>query len=174
MKFYKLKLLLCTILQFGGALALGWYFNHLIEIIIIIPLFFWFRSKYTKTFHANTMWLCTAYTLAMFTIIVLLAQPITVSIFLTIILCYFTTEILYFIKDYLDFLKVKDFKIYVGMSKTILEEKCKMYDLTEIETKVLIHYYCDKLKRWQIGNILNFSEDNVSKIKAKALEKFKR
>lgn len=174
MKFYKLKLLLCTILQFGGALALGWYFNHLIEIIIIIPLFFWFRSKYTKTFHANTMWLCNAYTLAMFIIIVLLAQPITVSIFLTIILCYFTTEILYFIKDYLDFLKVKDFKIYVGMSKTILEEKCKMYDLTEIETKVLIHYYCDKLKRWQIGNILNFSEDNVSKIKAKALEKFKR
>lgn len=172
MKHYKLKLLLCTILQFGGALALGWYFNHLIEIIIIIPLFFWFRSKYTKTFHANTMWLCTAYTLTMFTIIVLLAQPITLSIFFTIILCYITTETLYYIKDYLDLLKVKKFQIYRGMPKDILENKCKMYNLTDVETKIMIHFYCDKLKLFQIANILNYSEIRVSQIKKVILDKF--
>lgn len=168
----KIKLIIATIIQYSGALFLGWYFNHLIEMIIIIPLFFWFRSKYTKSFHGNTIWECTAFTLIMFFTIVLLAQPIHVSILLTVTLCYFTTEILYYIKDYLDFLKVKRFKIYIGMNKKVLEDKCKMFDLSEIETKVLVYYYCDQLKRWQIGNMLNYSEDNISKIKAKALDKF--
>lgn len=171
---HKLKLILASILQYGCALFLGWYFNHLIEVIIIIPLFFYFRSKYTKTFHARTMWECTLFTISMFFIIVLLAQPIAISIFLTIILCYVTTEVLYFVKDYLDLLQVKRFKIYIGMNKQVLEQKCLMYNLTDIETKVLVYFYCDKLKRWQIGNILSYSEDNISKIKAKALEKFKK
>ena len=118
------------------------------------------------------MWLCTTYTLAMFTFIVLLAQPITVSIFLTIILCYFTTEILYFIKDYLDLLKVKKFKIYRGMNKDILINKCKLYDLNDIETTIMINFYCDKLKLWQIANVLNYSEIRVAQIKKEILDKF--
>lgn len=172
MKNYKLKLALFTIIQYCGAIALGWYFSHLLEIIIIIPLFFWFRSKYTKSLHAKTMCQCTIYTLCMFFIIVLLAQPIAISIFLTIILCYVTTEVLYYVRDYMDFLKVKKFQIYRGMSKEILENKCKMYNLTEVETSIMIHFYCDKLKLFQIANILNYSEIRVSQIKKEVLNKF--
>ena len=172
MKNYKLKSLLATIIQFGGAIFLGWYFNHLIEIIITIPLFFYFRSKYTKTFHANTIWHCTAFTLIMFLIISLLSQPIAISICLTIILSFVNTEVLHHIKIYLDFLKVKKFQMYRGMPKDILRDKCEIFKLDEIETNVLIYFYCDKLKLWEIANILNYSEIRISQIKKDALNKF--
>lgn len=169
----KIKNILASILQFGGIILLGILFERLIEVLIIIPLFFWFRSKYTKTFHAKTIWYCTLYTLIMFLIICLIAQPVYISILITIILCFFTTEILFFLQDYIDLNKVKKFKIYKGMNKQVLIDKCKMFNLTDVEIQVLTMYYCDKLKRWQIGNVLNYSEDNISKIKEKALNKFK-
>ena len=34
--------------------------------------------------------------------------------------------------------------------------------------------YVDKLKRWEIGNLLNYSEDMISKIKEKALNKISK
>lgn len=169
----KIKYFLASFTQFIGIILLSILFERVIEILIIIPLFFWFRSKYTKTYHAKTIWQCTLYTLLMFLIICIISQPIQISILITIILCFLVTEFLYYLRDYLDFLKVKKFKIYKGMNKDVLLNKCKMYDLTEIETQVLTMYYCDKLKRWQIGNVLNYSEDNISKIKEKALNKFK-
>ena len=47
----------------------------------------------------------------------------------------------------------------------------QIISLSELETKVLIFYFCDKLKRWQIGNLLNYSEETISRIKEKALQK---
>ena len=170
----KIKYFSASFIQFSGIILLSILFERIIEVLIIIPLFFWFRSKYIKTYHSKTIWQCTLYTLIMFLIICLIAQPIYISIIITIILCFVTTELLFYIQDYLDFLKVKEFKIYKGMNKEMLLNKCKMYDLTDVETKVLTMYYCDKLKRWQIGNVLGYSEDNISKIKEKALNKFKK
>lgn len=152
---------------------ISYLFERIIEVLIIIPLFFVFRKKYTKTYHAKTLFECTLYTLLLFLVICLVAQPIQTSILLAIILCYLTTEFLYLIKDYQDLIKVKKFKIYKGMNKQLLIQKCQLYELSEVETQVLILYYCDRLKRWQIGNVLNYSEDNISKIKEKALNKFK-
>ena len=57
------------------------------------------------------------------------------------------------------------------MNKDILIEKCKLYDLNDLEIKILVSYYCDGLKRWQIGNQLNYSEDRISQLKKQALDK---
>lgn len=174
MKHYKIKCVLFSIVQYVGAILLGLIFNRLIEILIIIPLFFIFRNKYEKTFHAKTILECTIYTLLMFFIICLISRPIYESILLTIILCYITTEILYYIRDYLDLRKVKRIPIYMGMKRDTLKQKCEMYGLSEIETEVMLMYYSDKMKRWQIGNKLGYSEDNISKIKKKALDKLSK
>lgn len=171
MKSIRIRHIIYGLLQYIGAFLLGIIFNRLIEILIIIPLFFIFRSRYEKTFHAKTMLECTLYTLLMFLIICLIARPIYESILLTIILCYVTTQILYYIKDYIDLLKVKNIPIYIGMNRDTLKQKCQIYGLNDIETDVLIMYYCDRMKRWQIGNKLGYSEDNISKIKKKALDK---
>lgn len=167
----KTKYLLGTFVQFAGIFVLSYVFEKILEILIIIPLFFIFRSKYTKTFHANTMFQCSVYTLIMFIILCLLSLPICYSILSAVILCYATTNVLYYIRDYLDIKRIKCTKISVGMNKEKLLQVCKLYNLNELETQVLTLYYCDRLKRWQIGNKLNYSEDNISKIKKKALDK---
>ena len=58
------------------------------------------------------------------------------------------------------------------MPKDILREKCEIFALSETETNVLIYFYCDKLKLWEIANILNYSEIRISQIKKDALNKF--
>lgn len=167
----RVKYFLGTIVQFGGIFILSVVFERILEILIIIPLFFVFRSKYTKTFHANTIFECSIYSLLMFFIICLISLPVELSILSSVLLCYLTTTILYYIRDYLDISRVKKIKISKGMNKQDLIDVCKQNSLNELETKVLTMYYCDRLKRWQIGIKLNYSEDNISKIKKKALDK---
>lgn len=79
--------------------------------------------------------------------------------------------------EYSEFLKkielvqLQSLKVDFNIDKSLLIRKCKLYQLSELETKVLIFYFCDKLKRWQIGNLLNYSEETISRIKEKALQK---
>lgn len=168
----KIKIILLNVFVFLGLLLLGAIFNKFIEIGSTFILFYVFRSNYTKTYHADTLYLCSLYTLLIFLILCLINLPMHTSIGFTIIFVYLTTNFLYIIADYKELLKTKEVKVYRGMNRDVLTEKCKMYNLNDLETSILIMYYCDKLKRWQIGNILNYSEDRISQIKKSALDKF--
>lgn len=170
----KLKYALALIIEVVGIISIALIYKRIVECFVITPLMLLFRRKYSKTFHAEEFLQCSVSTVILYYILARIGLPLEISIGLSVILAYITTEVLFFIQDYKDLIGIKQVKIRVGMNKTILEEKCKLYNLTDIETKVLIHFYCDRLKRWQIGNILNYSEDNISKIKAKALDKFKK
>lgn len=77
-----------------------------------------------------------------------------------------------FIKK-IEMLQLKKINIDFNIERSILEKKCKFFNLTELETTILISYYCDKLRRWEIGNNLGYSEDMISKIKEKALAKMR-
>jgi DNA-directed RNA polymerase specialized sigma subunit len=75
--------------------------------------------------------------------------------------------------DKVETLQLKQVNIDFNIERSLLEKKCKFFNLTGLETKILVYYYCDKLKRWEIGNKLGYSEDMISKIKDKALLKIK-
>lgn len=173
--YYKIPfqaiLIFYTIVQFGGILIISYFMDMLLETIIFIPLFFIFRRKYSKTFHAEDFLPCTAYTFIMFIIKNKISLPISSSILLTVVLAYTTTDALYYIKDYIDIVNVKVIKIRRGMDKDLLISKCKQANLTEDETYVLVEYYCNRKKRFEIGMDLGYSEANISKIKEKALSK---
>lgn len=170
----KLKYALALIIEVVGTLAIAYIYQRFIELIVIIPLLILFRRKHTKTFHKDTYIQCATSTLILMIIIGKISAPLELSVGLSVVLSYIITEVLFFIQDYKDLIGIKEVKIRIGMNKTILKKKCEMYNLSEIETNVLVYFYCDRLKRWQIGNILNYSEDNISKIKVKALNKFKK
>jgi DNA-directed RNA polymerase specialized sigma subunit len=72
----------------------------------------------------------------------------------------------------MDSLKQKQKGLIRGISEEEMSIICKWRKLTPIETKVMVLYYCNCLKLWQIGNELNYSQDNISKIKRRALDKF--
>ena len=168
---FPIVLAFYTIVQFGGVLVLSYFMDMLLETIIFIPLFFIFRRKYSKTFHKEDFVPCTTYTFIMFIIKNKISLPIPTSILLTVVLAYTTTDILYYIKDYMDVVNVKIIKIRRGMDKDLLISKCEQANLSEDETYVLIEYYCNRKKRFEIGMDLGYSEANISKIKEKALSK---
>lgn len=71
-------------------------------MIIIIPCFFYFRSKFEKQFHASDGWRCTLYTIIIFTIVSIISPNISISIILIVILTYFINLTSYYVRDYLD------------------------------------------------------------------------
>lgn len=168
-----LKGLFHSVLQFVMIFLFAIFHNCIFEMLIVYVCFFYFRTRFTKQFHALTSWGCTLITIVVYYLVSLWIPNKSYSLILIILFTYSINYISYAYRDYLDFIKIKKFKIYKGMNKATLINKCIIYELTDLETQVLTMYYCDRLKRWQIGNVLNYSEDNISKIKEKALNKFR-
>ena len=148
----KLKYSIHSIIQFGGAILLGWYFDRLINTIITIPLFFLFRRKYDKTYHARCVNECTIQTLFMLFIMNKINVSVGLSILLTIIITYIDTEILYHIQDYID-LKAIVRKINENKTKTYrqrilaivpnneskIDKLCKSFAISELAETIYLY-----------------------------------
>lgn len=62
-------------------------------------------------------------------------------------------------------------EIRKGMSKDKLINLCELSQLTELETKILTYYYCDRLTLTAISYKVDYSYDSVYLIKSKAIKK---
>ena len=82
----------------------------------------------------------------------------------------------FYVRDYLD-LKDKfgasKVKISKGMNKDKLLEICKLNNLTDLETSILVYYYCDRLSLTIISHKLNYSYDYIATLKSKIMKKLK-
>ena len=148
----KLKFTIHSIIQFGSAILLGWYFDRLINIFITIPLFFIFRRKYDKTYHARCVNECTIQTLIMLFIMTQVNVSVGLSILLTIIITYIDTEILYHLQDYID-LKAIVRKINENKTKTYrqrilaivpnseskIDKLCKSFAISELAETIYLY-----------------------------------
>lgn len=101
----RVRSVIHTVIQFGFIILLGWYCDKLLNVLIIVPLFFIFRKQYTKVYHASTFLLCTIYTICIFFVVILICLPIHLSILFSIILCFIMNEISHHIRLYIDFRK---------------------------------------------------------------------
>lgn len=68
-------------------------------------------------------------------------------------------------------IKVSNINIVKGMDRRTLEYMCK--HLTDIETEILIMYYCDRKSLTAIAYEVNYSYDYVEEMKARAIKKIK-
>ena len=168
---FGIQLLFFTIVQYGGAIVIALILDRLIETLVFIPLFHIFRKKYSRTYHADDFLPCTMHTFIMLLIVNLLTLPIHISLLFIVMISYFTTDVLYHLDIYLEIRQIKSFKISFGMDESILIEKCQAYNLTKLEQDVLVMFYCKRMKRYEIGIKLGYSESNISQIKSKALSK---
>ena len=148
----KLKYFIHSLIQFGSAILLGWYFDRLINILITIPLFFIFRRKYDKTYHARCVNECTIQTLFMLFIMCQLNVSISLSILLTILITYVDTEILYHLQDYIDLKEIVR-KINENKTKTYrqrilaivpnneqkIEKLCKAFAITDLAETIYLY-----------------------------------
>lgn len=155
--------------------AIGWWQNRLIEMIIILVSFFYFRSKWDKQYHSyHCFWV----SLIVFYLIGRLSYNIGLSILIETITAYLITLISYHVKDYFDNKKElkklntkPKIKITRGMNKDLLYKMCADNYLNEEETKLMIYYYCDKMKLDAISIKLNYSEITIKRKKSELLKR---
>lgn len=110
---------LLSILQFSFVIFVGWWFDRLIEIIIIAACFFLFRAKFKKQYHALTATKCTIITMIVFFIVGYISTSITLSILLEVLMSFFITTVSYYARDYIDLLQEKQCQKKVSSLKEL-------------------------------------------------------
>lgn len=175
---FKLKLnlkgIINTLIQVLSIFAFAWFNDCILEMSIIYICFFVFRKRFEKQYHARTTWLCTLYTIIIFYIVSNISPNIAMSILLIIIFTYSINFISFYVRDYFDLrdrFKANKVEIRKGMSKDKLINLCELSQLTELETKILTYYYCDRLTLTAISYKVDYSYDSVYLIKSKAIKK---
>ena len=171
-----LKGLFHSLLQLIAILSFAMFNECILEMLIIYICFFIFRSTFEKQYHAPTTWLCTLYTFIVFFIVSLITPDIKVSIILIICFTYFINKMSFYVRDYLDLkdkFKASKVKITKEMDKNKLLEICKLNNLTELETSILVYFYCDRLSLTIISYKLNYSYDYIATLKSKIMKKLK-
>lgn len=171
-----LKGLFHSLLQMLAIFTFAWFNECIIEMAIIYICFFIFRQTFEKQFHASTTWLCTLYTFIVFYIVSLIAPDIKVSVILIICFTYFINKMSFYVRDYLDLrdkYETSKLKISKGMEKEKLLLICQLNNLTDLETKILVYYYCDRLSLTIISHKLNYSYDYIASLKSKIIRKLK-
>lgn len=96
-----------------------------------------------------------------------------------IILFTFTINFTSFhLREYLDIrtkiTSLKKLEIKKGMSKEKLEKLCKEANTTELESKIMMMFYCERKSITYIAIKLSYSYDRIWQLKNDALKKIKK
>jgi hypothetical protein len=156
---------------YASSFGLAFLFYKEFECLFLFISFHLFRGMFPKQLHLKSTISCVKLTLFIFATAIIIVLPNEVSMIAPIILGVAICLITYYVQDYMDLIARKQKGLVKGMSEEDMIKLAKEYRFTELETKVMILYYCKGMKRWEIGNELNYSQDNISKIKKKALDK---
>ena len=117
--------------------AIAWLFDRFIEMLIIVPLFFIFRSKYEKQFHAETLLQCATLSVIVIGLITALVPSKNISILVSVFVPYLITLLSYYVKDYIDKEKLLSKKLE---SMTFEEMKERFTNYTEYDLKAVYEY----------------------------------
>ena len=161
-KLISLKYKLLFVAHIIALLLIGFMFDHFIEMVTMIPLFYIFTKMYDKQYHKNTVLKCVCFTLIIFTIICIFTPTKHVSLFVSVFSMYALTTISYYAKDYIDKLNVLNKKLE---SMSVDEMKVKFTNYTDYEIKAA-HAYInrgDKLAD-NIAMKYNYSTRQIQRI----------
>lgn len=163
MKMYGYSLLgVSTLLSI---LLFAFLNDKLLEIITTIIFFFIFRKRFEKQYHAKSLIHCSIISIIVFIILTRIALRFSISILFIIILTFLTNLISFYVRDYLD----KNIKttFYKGMNADELPN-----DLSGVEYDIMNLYYVKRKQLEYIAGAVNYSVDNVKKLKAKILKRY--
>ena len=172
-KLNKIKILydILGIIEIALIYLIAWFNSRLLEVSIIIPLFFIYRSKYEKQWHAETLFKCACYSVVLFFFITLFIPSKNISIFCSVFMPYIITKISYYVKDYNDKNKLLTKKLE---SMTFDEMKARFTTYTEYELNAVYSYINrgDKLAD-NIAMKYNYSTRQLQRIIKKMKDELK-
>ena len=130
------------IITYGSILIASSFFDMMVEAAISMLAFHIFRHYDENTFHAKTSVKCWIVSLISFLILLKLSLPIKQSIFVSIMLSYLLTKVMYYVQEYID-IKLRDKNVVVLKplkEYTIEELKSEFKDIEECYIKAVYEY----------------------------------
>lgn len=173
---YRIKNLLLSLLHLLGVLIVAFISDKLFEFLIFMITYTFIRDEFEKAIHGSDFTTSAHKGIVYCRIITTIVQLLSIiflvrfdiSKYINIGLAGLLGIINFLAKDYLEH-KVKKIKFYKGM----LAEDIPV-ELVGIEYEVIYQYYVKRYKLDKIAYNLNYSADNIYKIKAKVIKRYSK
>lgn len=170
----KTKNLMLSLLHLLGVLIVAFISDKLLEFLVFMITYTFIRDEFTKAVHGSDFTdsahkgivYCRIITTIVQLISIIFLVKVDISKYINILFGVILGIINFLVKDYLEH-KVKKIKFYKGM----LAEDIPV-ELVGIEYEVIYQYYVKRLKLDTIAYNLNYSYDNINKIKAKIIRRY--
>ena len=164
----KVELLIKTIVGYVVILvalfSVSWLCDKVINTVIILMSYGVTRWAFPLTYHAKTDKGCIMFTIACFSIAIIIALPINLSIVASVIVGMVISTFLFFLQYFLDLIaeqKEKEKEYLYKMSEEELRKHGASKGLTEIQQDILVHRIIDNLKISEICEYRKYGRTTI-------------
>lgn len=159
-KIKKVFLILFSLIVLMILIGIAYLSNKIIEMIIIMCLFYIYRKISIKQYHAKSIYQCAIITTVVFFTALLMVLPLKTSVLFPAIITFIISMFSYYARDYLD--KVKELNNKAVVCKKPLENytKQELLDIFPNIKSSTINLVYDYLHRERSKTALDFAYDN--------------
>jgi hypothetical protein len=164
----KAELLIRTIVGYAVILvalfSVSWLVDKVINAVIILMSYGGTRWVFPLTYHAKTDKGCIMFTIACFSIAVIIALPINLTIIASVIVGMAISTFLFFLQYFLDLLKAnkeKEKEELYKMTEAELRQYGASKGLSEIQQDILIHRIIEHLKISEICTYRSYGRTTI-------------
>ena len=129
--------------------SVSWVFEKVINTVIILMSYGGTRWVFPLTYHAKTDKGCIMFTIACFSIAIIIALPINLSIIASVIVGMAISTFLFFLQYFLDLksnYKVDDKEEFI--------RRCKDLKYGDLKTEMAVKFFIEKLKPKEVWSWL--------------------
>ena len=164
----KAELLIKTIVGYVVILvalfSVSWLVDNVINAVIILMSYGGTRWVFPLTYHEKTDRGCIMFSIACFSIAVIVVLPINLSIIASVIVGMVISTFLFFLQYFLDLLKAnkeKEKEELYKMTEAELRQYGASKGLSEIQQDILIHRIIEHLKISEICSYRNYGRTTI-------------
>lgn len=171
---YRIKNTIYDLLCLLVVLIVAFISDKLIEFLTFMFTYTFIRSEYTKAIHGSDFTTKAHKGIVYCRIITTIVQLVSIAILVKVDISKYYNIMIgvelgvinFFAKDYLEH-QIKKIKFYKGMLAEDIPS-----ELIGIEYEIIYQYYVKRYKIDKIAYNLNYSYDNIYKIKAKIIKRY--
>lgn len=172
---FRIKNLLLDFVYYAIVFLFAWLFDKVLEISCFILTYTLIRNEFSKAIHGKDFTssaykgiiYCRYITFGIQLISLVFIITIDLSKYINLILAFILGIINFFAKDYLEYIISTKVVFYKGMKEEDLPK-----DLCGIQYQIMYQYYIKRYKLDKIALNVNYSVENVKKIKAKIIKRY--
>lgn len=144
--------------------SVSWICEKLINAVIILMSYGGTRWVFPLTYHAKTDKGCIMFSIACFSISIIIALPINLSIVASVIIGMAISTFLFFLQYFLDLIaeqKAKEKEYLYKMTEAELRQHGASKGLTEIQQDILVHRVIENLKITEICEYRKYGRTTI-------------